>query len=74
METLLIILLAVMAFVATNLDDIFVLMIFFARKDFNNTAVVLGQFIGILTLVGISALSIFKLNSFCRPTSLHCLE
>lgn len=54
------------AFVATNLDDIFVLMIFFISKDFNNTSVVLGQYIGILALVGVSALSI--LFKFILPT------
>lgn len=59
MEILLTILVAVSAFVATNLDDLFVLTIFFGSKDFNNTSVVLGQYIGILLLIIFSLLAYF---------------
>jgi cadmium resistance protein CadD (predicted permease) len=59
MEILLTVLVAVSAFVATNLDDLFVLTIFFGSKDFNNTSVVLGQYIGILLLIIISLLAYF---------------
>jgi cadmium resistance protein CadD (predicted permease) len=57
MEIFITILVAVSAFFATNLDDLFVLMAFFARKDFNNSAVILGQYIGLslLILISISA-------------------
>ena len=59
MEILLTVLVAVSAFVATNLDDLFVLTIFFGSKDFNNTSVVLGQYIGVLLLIIISLLAYF---------------
>ena len=47
------------AFVATNIDDIFVLMIFFSSLTFPVRQVILGQFIGISLLVGLSALGSF---------------
>lgn len=67
MEILLTVLVAVSAFVATNLDDLFVLTLFFAGKDFNNTSVVVGQYIGVSLLMIISSLAYsFK---FIIPTS-----
>jgi cadmium resistance protein CadD (predicted permease) len=69
MEILLTVLVAVSAFVATNLDDLFVLTIFFGSKDFNNTSVVLGQYIGVLLLIIISLLAYFF--KFIIPISLH---
>lgn len=50
---------AIVAFVATNLDDIFILMVFFAHPDYKNTQIVVGQYIGILSLILISALGYF---------------
>ena len=52
------------AFVATNIDDIFVLMLFFSPSSvsslkFTAKQVVLGQYIGIGMLVAISALGSF---------------
>ena len=49
------------AFVATNIDDIFILMIFFSTSSFSFPVrqVVLGQYIGIGLLVAISALGSF---------------
>lgn len=49
------------AFVATNIDDIFILMIFFSTCSFSFPVrqVVLGQYIGIGLLVAISALGSF---------------
>jgi len=49
------------AFVATNIDDIFILMIFFSTSSlsFPVRQVVLGQYIGIGLLVAISALGSF---------------
>jgi len=51
--------LGISAFVATTIDDIFVLMIFFSSLAFPVRQVVLGQYIGIGLLVGISALGSF---------------
>jgi cadmium resistance protein CadD (predicted permease) len=56
----------VAAFVATNIDDIFVLMMFFSSLAFPVRQVVLGQFIGIGLLIAISALG--SLISLVVPT------
>jgi cadmium resistance protein CadD (predicted permease) len=45
----------VAAFVATNIDDIFVLMMFFSTLTFPPRQVVFGQYLGIGALVGLSA-------------------
>lgn len=50
---------AVTMFIATNLDDLFVLMIFFSNKEFKVKQIVLGQYLGVLALIAISALSYF---------------
>ncbi len=50
---------AVAMFIATNLDDLFVLMIFFSNKEFKAKQIVLGQCIGVMALIAISALSYF---------------
>ena len=50
---------AVAMFIATNLDDLFVLMIFFSNKEFKAKQIVLGQYLGVLALIAISALSYF---------------
>ena len=44
------------AFVATNMDDIFVLMLFFSTLNFRKGQVVIGQYFGIGLLVLISTL------------------
>jgi cadmium resistance protein CadD (predicted permease) len=44
------------AFVATNIDDIFLLMLFFSNTKFPMWQVVIGQYLGIGLLVAISAL------------------
>jgi len=49
----------VSAFVATNIDDIFVLMIFFSNCNFQKGQVVVGQCLGIGLLIVISALGSF---------------
>ena len=46
----------VAAFAANGIDDLFVLMLFFSALHVKPGAVVLDQFIGIATLVAISAL------------------
>jgi cadmium resistance protein CadD (predicted permease) len=56
----------VAAFIATNIDDLFVLMMFFSSLTFPVRQVVLGQFIGIGLLVAISALG--SLISLVVPT------
>ncbi len=44
-------------FVATNVDDIFLLAVFFADRSIKRRAVVVGQFVGIGALVGASWLA-----------------
>lgn len=56
----------VAAFAATNIDDIFLLMMFFSSLSFPVRHVVLGQFIGIGLLIIISALG--SLISLVVPT------
>lgn len=48
----------VAVFAATNVDDIFILMLFFSQVDgeFRNRHVVLGQYLGFATLVALSVL------------------
>jgi cadmium resistance protein CadD (predicted permease) len=46
----------VAAFVATDIDDIFILMMFFSSLTFPVRQVILGQFMGIGLLIVISAL------------------
>ena len=48
--------LAFVAFVSTNIDDIFVLLGFYADPDYRARDVVAGQFVGIFTLFAISAI------------------
>jgi cadmium resistance protein CadD (predicted permease) len=50
---------AVVAFVSTNIDDIFLLVGFFSDRSFTPTRVVLGQYFGIATLVAISSVCAF---------------
>ena len=40
------------AFVSTNIDDLFILMVFFATPRFPSSQIVLGQYIGIGSLIG----------------------
>jgi cadmium resistance protein CadD (predicted permease) len=46
----------VAAFIATNIDDIFILMIFFSTHRFHVYDIVLGQYLGIGSLIAITAL------------------
>lgn len=59
MELVSTIFVAVIAFVATNLDDLIILTGFFANTDFNNYSVVLGQYLGISILIMICVLAYF---------------
>ena len=42
------------AFVATNIDDLFILIVFFAKRNFPKSQIVLGQFVGMGLLLGAS--------------------
>ena len=59
MEIILTCSVAVTAFIATNLDDMFILIYFFTRNEFNKGSIVLGQYIGISVLILISMLAYF---------------
>ncbi len=43
-----------LAFISTNIDDIFILILFFANSAFRERDIVAGQFIGIIVLIAIS--------------------
>jgi len=58
--------LGVAAFAATNIDDIFVLMIFFSSLSFPVHHIILGQYLGIGLLIAISAVG--SLISLVVPT------
>lgn len=49
-----IILTSFLAFVSTNIDDIFILMLFFGTKKFRDSTIIIGQYTGIGALVAIS--------------------
>jgi cadmium resistance protein CadD (predicted permease) len=42
------------AFVATNIDDLFILMVFFANRSFPTSQIILGQYAGMGLLLGVS--------------------
>ncbi|MGZ7209123.1 MAG: cadmium resistance transporter [Methanobacterium sp.] len=67
MIDIIIVLTGITAFIATNIDDLFVLMIFFANSSFKNSHIVIGQYIGIISLILISSLGYFF--KFIIPTS-----
>ncbi|MGI0043275.1 MAG: cadmium resistance transporter [Nitrososphaeraceae archaeon] len=46
------IILGIGAFVATNIDDLFILIVFFAKRNFPPSRIVLGQFVGMGLLLG----------------------
>jgi cadmium resistance protein CadD (predicted permease) len=50
---------AILAFAATNIDDIFVLTLFFAQKHLKSWQVVLGQYIGLAALIAVSLTGFF---------------
>ncbi len=47
---------AIVAFTATNIDDIFILTLFFAQKGLRRSRIVAGQYLGFFGLVAISLL------------------
>lgn len=48
------ILTSIIAFASTNVDDIFILMLFFANREYSGKQIVAGQYLGILALIAIS--------------------
>jgi cadmium resistance transport/sequestration family protein len=50
---------AVAAFAATNIDDVFVLTLFFAQKNLKRRHVVVGQYLGLAGLITISLAGYF---------------
>jgi cadmium resistance protein CadD (predicted permease) len=47
---------AIAAFVATNVDDILILLLFFANRAYRSWQVVLGQYLGMTALIALSLL------------------
>lgn len=56
----------VSAFAATNIDDLFMLMIFFSSLSYSIRHIILGQYLGIGSLIGISIVG--SLISLVVPT------
>jgi cadmium resistance transport/sequestration family protein len=50
---------AVVAFAATNIDDVFVLTLFFAQKNLRRWHVIVGQYLGLAGLITISLVGYF---------------
>jgi cadmium resistance protein CadD (predicted permease) len=48
---------AIVLFTSTNIDDVFVLLGFFADPQFRTRQVIIGQYLGITALFGVSALA-----------------
>lgn len=51
--------LGIIAFTATNIDDLFILVMFFSNPNFSIKQVVIGQYIGVSLLIAISGVSYF---------------
>jgi cadmium resistance protein CadD (predicted permease) len=58
---------AVALFISTNIDDVFVLIGFFADSKFRTSEIIAGQYLGIAILVGISVLASLLSFSIPRP-------
>lgn len=54
MAILEVIALGIGAFVATNINDLFILMVFFAKRSFPITQIIVGQYVGMGLLLGVS--------------------
>jgi len=64
--------LAVIAFALTNIDDLLIISVYFADPSFKKSAIVIGQYVGVLTLVFISSAG-FALGKFIDPQWLRFL-
>jgi cadmium resistance transport/sequestration family protein len=49
-----IVLTSILAFISTNIDDVFLLMLFFGNKHFKDREIVIGQYLGIAILIAVS--------------------
>lgn len=56
---ILLVLTAIFAFIATNLDDMFILAAFFSHPNYQARHVVMGQYLGFLVLLLVSLLAYF---------------
>ena len=54
MANLEILALSIGAFIATNIDDLFILIVFFAKRSFPTPQIILGQYVGMGLLLGVS--------------------
>ena len=59
--------LGIVAFTATNIGDLFVLVMFFSNSSFSIKQIVTGQYIGVSSLIAISAVSYFA--AFILPSA-----
>lgn len=67
MENLILLTISASAFIATNLDDIFLLAAFFSSKAFSTGSVVLGQYLGFCILIVVSIMASF-INLIIPPS------
>lgn len=72
MESLILLTISASAFIATNLDDLFILVAFFSSKNYPNTRVVLGQYLGFCTLILVSIMASF-INLIFPPALISLL-
>src|SRR5690242_12508420 len=49
-----IIITSVIAFVSTNIDDVFILILFYGNNKFKEREILVGQFLGIIALIAVS--------------------
>lgn len=59
MIDIILLLTSVIAFIATNIDDLFILMLFFSNSRFKNSHIIIGQYVGIMSLILISTVGYF---------------
>lgn len=59
MNSAFMVMIALITFISTNLDDLFILMAYFARNDFFKVDVIMGQYLGMISLIMISSLAYF---------------
>ena len=62
---------ALIAFTATNIDDLFLLVFFFGNNNYKNSHIVIGQYLGVISLIIISSMGYFF--KFIIPSSLISL-
>ncbi|MDP3033626.1 MAG: cadmium resistance transporter, partial [Methanobacteriaceae archaeon] len=51
MDILIIVSVAITAFIATNIDDLFLLTVFFAHPQYDTSSIIIGQYAGIISLI-----------------------